>query len=501
MAIGYGIGLLLTKLIKKIVRVKIDEKYSKPANFLLLTAWIILPIIYFSLAGQWQGDVRKLVSLPPIDRTYSLRIAVLAIVSGFLLLGLSRSIRALTRKIIKLAEKRLPHRTSSFVGVIAVVLFFVLFFNVLLTPLFVGISNNTFSNVNSTTDTEVTKPTSELRSGGPGSLVSWESLGRQGRNFSGGGPSKKDIEKFSGKKAIEPIRVYVGLKTKDTIKERAELAVKELERTKAFERKILVIANTTGSGWLESQATDSIEYMYGGDSAIAAIQYSYLPSWIAFLTEINSSTDAGKAIFDAIYQKWSSMDELNRPTLVTYGLSLGAFSGQAAFDKVEDIAKIDGALFVGPPSDSKMWRNLVESRDKGSREILPVYNQGRTVRFASNANQIQQNQSGWEHPRVIYLQHATDAVIWWNYELLYRKPDWLKEKHGPDVSPRMGWHPVVTFWQVTVDQMLSTNVPSGYGHNYGNVMVASWAAIAKPQDWTVQDTLRLQKLIDGYSIE
>ena len=36
-----------------------------------------------------------------------------------------------------------------------------------------------------------------LRSGGPGSLIPWDTLGYQGRNFTGEGPSVSDIENFT----------------------------------------------------------------------------------------------------------------------------------------------------------------------------------------------------------------------------------------------------------------------------------------------------------------
>ena len=46
--------------------------------------------------------------------------------------------------------------------------------------------------------------------------------------------------RFSGEPAKEPIRVYVGLDSASTAQERAALAVQELERTGAFDRKLLV---------------------------------------------------------------------------------------------------------------------------------------------------------------------------------------------------------------------------------------------------------------------
>ena len=43
------------------------------------------------------------------------------------------------------------------------------------------------------------------------------------------------------------------------MEERAELAVAELERAGGFERGNLLVATTTGSGWLDPGAVDSLE--------------------------------------------------------------------------------------------------------------------------------------------------------------------------------------------------------------------------------------------------
>jgi uncharacterized membrane protein len=61
------------------------------------------------------------------------------------------------------------------------------------------------------------------------------------------------------------------------VEERAELAVADLERAGGFDRANLLVATTTGSGWLDAGAIDSFEYLTGGDSAVVAMQYSYLP--------------------------------------------------------------------------------------------------------------------------------------------------------------------------------------------------------------------------------
>ena len=62
-----------------------------------------------------------------------------------------------------------------------------------------------------------------------------------------------------------------------------DVLVRELDRTGAFDRKVLVIIPTTGTGWINPVAARALELMYNGDTALVGSQYSYLPSWISFL--------------------------------------------------------------------------------------------------------------------------------------------------------------------------------------------------------------------------
>jgi uncharacterized membrane protein len=286
------------------------------------------------------------------------------------------------------------------------------------------------------------------------------------------------------------------------VTERATLAVRELERTKAFERDILVVANATGTGWLEPQSMDSIEYMYGGNTAIVSVQYSYLPSWLSFLVNKQDAKDAGQQLFDAVYGKWASLPEDERPRLVTYGLSLGSYGGQAAFSGANDLKyTTDGALFVGTPSDTELWKTITKNRDAGSKQIDPVYKNGKAIRFVDAASDFDEDESGWKQPRTLFLQHPSDPVVWFDFDLIFNKPDWLREARGEDVSPSMQWYPFITFVQVALDQFLANSAPTGHGHNYGDKIVAAWAAVAAPQDWSNVDTQRLQSIIDTYNNE
>ena len=56
--------------------------------------------------------------------------------------------------------------------------------------------------------------------------------------------------------------------------------MRELERTGGFDRAVLAVIATTGTGWVNPAVPAALEYLYAGDTAVVAMQYSYLPSWI-----------------------------------------------------------------------------------------------------------------------------------------------------------------------------------------------------------------------------
>ena len=240
---------------------------------------------------------------------------------------------------------------------------------------------------------------------------------------------------------------------------------------------MVAVATTTGTGWINEAEADALEYMYNGDTAIVSMQYSFLPSWISFLVDKENARQAGQALFEAVDALVREMPEAQRPKLVVFGESLGSFGGEAPFLSLNNIvARTDGALFSGPTFNNTMWEELKRNRDPGSPQWLPIYDQGENVRFVARPDNLGRPDDPWGNPRIVYLQHASDPIAWWNPDLLFREPDWLREPRGYDVSPRMNWIPVVTFLQVSADMAVAVNVPDGHGHRYVRDVVNAWAA-------------------------
>jgi uncharacterized membrane protein len=461
-------------------------------------AWVgpVLAVVVVVVGAEWQNDVRELVGEPRRTSSWFL-VGAIAFLVGLGLIAFGRALRRLSRRIARLLGRWVPAPAASLLGVVLVALLVYWLAAGVLFRVVVDVADSVYAGTNAGTDEGVEPVTSDLRSGSPASAVPWDSLGRQGRTFVAGGPTTAEIGDVTGAVAVEPIRVYAGLDSADDAAGRADLVVQELERTGAFDRSVLVVAGATGTGWTEPQQMAALEYLWGGDTAIATMQYSFLPSWISFLVDADRASEAGRVLFDAVHEAWSALPEDDRPQLVSYGLSLGSFAAQAPFGSVGDLTtRVDGALYVGTPNFTPLWRTITDDRDAGSPEWQPVVDDGETVRFASDGTDLGDLPGDWGAPRVAYLQHASDPVVWWSWDLIAQQPDWLAEPRGPDVSGRVRWFPLLTFVQVTVDQFFGVSVPDGHGHNYASQVVAAWADVTEPPSWTDADLAALQSLID-----
>jgi uncharacterized membrane protein len=498
-AIGYGAGTTVAWFVAELTEGRMSPGFRRRAWQVLAVVGPLLCLVMLWLGAGWQRDVHELMGLDAPSRFGSVGIVVLAVLVFALFVAIGRGIRWVGRRLIGLFGHMLPRRVARPLGVVVATALVVLLLNGVLWQNFVSAMNSAFSVRDDGTEEGAVEPTAAERSGSPASLVPWDDLGLQGRNFVGLGPTPEDLAAFSGEPALEPVRAYAGLASAADVGDRAALAVRDLQRAGGFERSVLVVATTTGTGWVDPAASTSLEYEFNGDTAMVAMQYSYLPSWMSFLVDQVKARDAGRALFDAVYGVWSQLPVGSRPALYVFGESLGTFGGEAAFSGLADIVnRTDGVLWAGPPNFNDLWRSIVADRDDGSPEWLPLVDDGRTVRFADEAPDLDGPTAPWGEPRLVYLQNASDPIVWWSPQLILNHPDWLRGERGPDVSEDMTWLPFVTFWQVTADLVFATGVPDGHGHSYRADYVDGWAAVAQPPGWTAADTARLRAVVgDG----
>ena len=338
--------------------------------------------------------------------------------------------------------------------------------------------------MNNRTAKGIVQPQVPERSGSPQSRSSWRAVGGQGRVFLGRGPSRADIEAVTGCSAMEPIRVYAGMPEEgQSLQNAADLVVEELHRTGAFDRAVILIATSTGSGWVDEWQVQPLEYLTRGNCATASMQYSFVPSSINFLTDLDVSEEAAVILFETIRRAVDEIPEDRRPALFVCGESLGAYASQHVFSGIVDVlSRTDGALWVGTPAFTPMHAELTAIRHRGSPEVAPVVANGRHVRFVNVPENLWADVYGrelgdWNYPRIVYAQHPSDPVVWWNSELVWHKPDWISEKVDGDVSPHMQYTRGATYIQVLVDMPVAGTAPGGHGHTYHEELIPLWEAI------------------------
>jgi uncharacterized membrane protein len=454
----------------------------------------------------WQNDVRDTFGMERISAMIWLTIIPVAFASSALILIIVRSVRKLFGFLTRWLGQVFPRRLAVLLGGVGLVLMLWGLWSGVLVNTFFAVANQVFAPRDAATAEGITQPTSELRSGSPESLVPWETLGENGRTFVATGPSVDELNAFHNGGAMEPIRVYVGLRSADTVEARARLLLDELIRTRAFDREVLVVATTTGTGFLQPNAMTALEYVHKGDVAVAGAQYSYLPSWISLLADQDEVKETSQTVFATIHAHVSTLPEGERPELYLYGLSLGAYGVEAILTSINIINEpIDGALMVGPPFVNELWNHLVANRDPGSSPSTPVYQGGRTVRFTNeeNALDLPGNEDEWGETRVVYLQHASDPVVFFSPSLFINQPDWLLDgQRAAEISEDFHYARLITGWQVMMDLPAAGSIPEGYGHLYTRQANArAWIAVTRPEGWTAADTEGLTDFLAGLDPE
>jgi uncharacterized membrane protein len=314
-------------------------------------------------------------------------------------------------------------------------------------------------------------------------------------------PSESDIASLTGF-AMEPLRVYVGLNSAETVEQRAELALAELKRVRAFDRAVLVIATPTGTGWVDPAGMAPLEILHRGDVASVSVQYSYLPSWLSLLIEPDYGSDTARAVFRVVYDYWRSLPKERRPRLYLFGLSLGARNSDLSADLFDVIADpYQGALWVGPPWDSVTWRRVTAMRRAGSPVWLPRFRDESLFHFTTQHNELNEATTRWGPMRMVFLQYPSDPIVFFETASLWSPPSWMKPQRAPDVAPEIHWMPVVTFVQQICDMMTATTTPRGVGHVYAAAhYLDGWIALTEPQGWNEESLARLREWLNAHDL-
>ncbi|HEX7321437.1 MAG TPA: alpha/beta-hydrolase N-terminal domain-containing protein, partial [Mycobacterium sp.] len=294
-AIGYGLGVFTVWLVRYMRSKDSSPPPPRWAWYVLIAVGAVGHLLMIFWVHSWQNQLRDLIEVPRLAWYNYPQGGLLAIVVLFVLVEVGQLIRRLARFLVRQLDRIAPQRVSAVVVALLLVTLAVAVLNGVVATGAMRVLNRTFAAVNEKIDPDNQRPSTPLRSGGPHSLVSWMSLGHQGRVFVSSGPTMAQLTAFNHAPATEPIRAYAGLDSIAGIRPSAELAALELQRTGAFNRAVIAVATTTGTGWLNEAEASALEYMYNGNTAIVSMQYSFLPSWLSFLVDKENARHAGQA--------------------------------------------------------------------------------------------------------------------------------------------------------------------------------------------------------------
>jgi uncharacterized membrane protein len=242
---------------------------------------------------------------------------------------------------------------------------------------------------------------------------------------------------------------------------------------------------------------DVLDFMWGGNTAQVAAQYSYLTSVLSILTNVEYGLDQARALFDVIYGHWATLPPDARPRLYIHGLSQGALNSQATLPLLDVLGDpFDGAMWAGSPFVSPVWAEVRRNRDPDSPAWRPRYGNGSLIRVTNQENVLDEAAAPWGPIRLVFLNYGSDPIVNFDFATIWRKPDFLDAPRAPDVAPEMRWFPFVTAFQIVLDMTTALGVER-FGHFYVyEDYIPAWAATTNPPGWSAEREAALQAIFD-----
>ena len=121
------------------------------------------------------------------------------------------------------------------------------------------------------------------------------------------------------------------------------------------------------------------------------------------------------------------------------------------------------------------------------------------MQFFPNASAVRDFDGTWAAPRIAYLEHGNDPVVWMDWSIFYKKPEWLSAgQRSPDISEQMVFIPLVTGLQGLADMAMAEGVPDDAGHRYADATFYAWIKVTGDGGLDQAALDRIQDVIDQY---
>jgi uncharacterized membrane protein len=320
LAIGYGIGAFVGHWAHRLLdwpgRLT-GNAIRRHCWVVVRSAWLVGVLLGPTLWKRWQGEQRNIMSMASLAWFDAVLVGVVSLFAGILLVVSGRVVDNGVVASTRFIERHVPAVVPASITAVLIVLLSIMIGRGTALRALTAVAYYHYAPTNDQTTEGLLPPDSSSVSGSSNSFVAWDTLGRMGRDFVATATTMHDLQLFHHVETElkDPVRVYVGVRSADSVAARAALAVRELERAGGFDRKVLVVWVPTGTGWMIPKAAAALEQLHGGDTAIVAIQYSMLPSWLAAFVDAGLANEAGTVLFNAVRVRWSKLPPDRRPKL------------------------------------------------------------------------------------------------------------------------------------------------------------------------------------------
>ena len=230
--------------------------------------------------------------------------------------------------------------------------------------------------------------------------------------------------------------MFVGLHAAPSVEERARIAVDELERLGAFDRRRILVCSATLRGYVNPVPVAAEEHLSGGDVASVVVQY-HDKRTLLMPAKVPIAARTHRALLEELRRRVPP----GGAEVCVYGESLGAWASQNVFRgggvRALDEAGVSRALWIGTPYFSRLPRLLAKGEIPSDARVGTI----RTKELLAG--------EGDRDRRFVFLERRTDPVVLFSgLDLIWRRPDWL---------PPGRWTPGVTFVQLAFDLVAATN--------------------------------------------
>ena len=229
-AAGYGAGYFLRWLWRYLELPELKARILSVSKLAGIVACTVVGLVFLWRAAEWQNSIRSLMGLEPVDTAHPIEVGAIALITFVVLIALARLFNVTLHFVSGKLDRIAPTRVSYVLGATIVVLLFWSIASGVIFRYALRVADSSFRAARRP-DAARNAATDRPRQDGQRRLA-----GQVGRILAAWAvptlpPARPAPTSpvFTGKPALEPIRVYVGLHSGDTPQERAKLALRGAE--------------------------------------------------------------------------------------------------------------------------------------------------------------------------------------------------------------------------------------------------------------------------------